>query len=353
MHDSFLQQQLIEALDYTTDFSRLDRLVRFSGFAHLINKNDYYDKAFDTILKTYVSDDEFDNHVYVKNDFLQMVLNLDKISNSKTYYTLSVNQFFELNPSQKNLDFLTTFLSHESVQAKKNQAKKNQAKEIFPLEYAVYENIAKQKKLNLKNVTALIDLCRINNNIKKINNVLYHIELYAYKSLDVDIINYLKNSNADSSLLVNNGHQLHNFFNKLYAPNKLSETKITQFVKFFIKERDLDIGYNDHMLLKVCCQNGFIELVKYLLTSPDLTIHSDIYADNCSAFKKAYNHRKMDLINYLVFDYKIEKTQAIMQFLERKFVDTSDLNKIFLTRLFEELVKEKPEPNTHTKRLKI
>ena len=66
------------------------------------------------------------------------------------------------------------------------------------------------------------------------------------------------------------------------------------------------------------CYGGNLDLVKYLLTSPDLKEHADIHAKNSESFINAISNGHVEIIEYLIWDYKIEKTEHVEQYLVEK-----------------------------------
>lgn len=74
---------------------------------------------------------------------------------------------------------------------------------------------------------------------------------------------------------------------------------------------DINIAFVD------ACPNGCLEVVKYLLTSPDLKELADVKAFNYEGFKFAYHKGNLEIVKYLILDACIEKTKDIEDFLER------------------------------------
>ena len=48
------------------------------------------------------------------------------------------------------------------------------------------------------------------------------------------------------------------------------------------------------------CENGYLEVVKYLLTSPELKEHADIHANNDSGFRLACEKGHLEIVKYLL-----------------------------------------------------
>ena len=65
------------------------------------------------------------------------------------------------------------------------------------------------------------------------------------------------------------------------------------------------------------CAYGYLEVVKYLLTSPDLKEHADIHADNDEGFIWACVNGYLELVKYLILDMSIEKTKHIEDYLNK------------------------------------
>ena len=65
------------------------------------------------------------------------------------------------------------------------------------------------------------------------------------------------------------------------------------------------------------CENGYLEVVKYLLTSPDLKEHADIHARSDDGFRSACRNGHLEVIKYLIIDMNIEKTHYIETYLNK------------------------------------
>ena len=63
------------------------------------------------------------------------------------------------------------------------------------------------------------------------------------------------------------------------------------------------------------CAQGHLEVVKYLLTSPELTEHADIHASSDEGFMWACYQGHLEVIKYLIIDMNIEKTNSIETYL--------------------------------------
>ena len=63
------------------------------------------------------------------------------------------------------------------------------------------------------------------------------------------------------------------------------------------------------------CRYGHLESVKYLLTSLELKEHVDIHAENDSGFSWACDLGHLEVVKYLIIDMNIEKTTHIEKYL--------------------------------------
>lgn len=90
--------------------------------------------------------------------------------------------------------------------------------------------------------------------------------------------------------------------------------------------------------LTYACTNGDLDMVKYLLTSHDLKEHANIHANNDSAFKLAFYREESNVLEYLIFDYKIPYTNQIKNYMPKIRTYNGNENyheqieKMFLTR---------------------
>lgn len=113
-------------------------------------------------------------------------------------------------------------------------------------------------------------------------------------------------------------------------------------VKFWLTSPTLtyhaDINADNGGPIINACLKGHLSIIKYLLTSPDLEEHADIHLDNDQAFRFAYAKYSLDysetiaVIRYLVMDYGITLTARIKKELKR--FPNKEVTKMFLKRNF-------------------
>ena len=63
------------------------------------------------------------------------------------------------------------------------------------------------------------------------------------------------------------------------------------------------------------CKNDDLEVIKFLLTSPELKEHADIHAKSDSGFIWACKNGYLEVIKCLIIDMNIEKTNYIEKYL--------------------------------------
>lgn len=129
-------------------------------------------------------------------------------------------------------------------------------------------------------------------------------------------------------------------------------------VKYFLTSPELE--YHPSLIvenepLRLACFNNFVEMTKYFLTSPDLKEHANIYVDEADAFQKACKNESIDVLQYLVFEFNINETPEIKEYLNTtntKFNDTVK-NMFVLRELNKNLTEDLPSDNSARKKPKL
>ena len=92
-----------------------------------------------------------------------------------------------------------------------------------------------------------------------------------------------------------------------------------EIVKYLLTSPDLkehaDIHADNDVGFRWACENGYLEVVKYLLTSPDLKEHANIHARDDLGFICACEQGHLEVVKYLIIDMNIEKTIHIEKYL--------------------------------------
>ena len=99
------------------------------------------------------------------------------------------------------------------------------------------------------------------------------------------------------------------------------ENGYLEVVKYLLTSPDLkehaDIHANNDYGFRLACQNGHLEIVKYLLTSADLKEHADIHAQDDNGFRWACEKGHLEIVKFLILDMSIEKTKHIEDYLNK------------------------------------
>jgi hypothetical protein len=135
-----------------------------------------------------------------------------------------------------------------------------------------------------------------------------------------------------------------------------------ELVKYLLTSNELSIhadintlchGENGQPLRTAFCYKNF-ELANYLLTSPELKEHADIHVASDDIFRSAFYRKQIDVLTCLIFDYDIKRTKNIdfilspsnnhnhieMKKLVEKMFTTRSLNKELNKELNNELDKK-------------
>ena len=96
----------------------------------------------------------------------------------------------------------------------------------------------------------------------------------------------------------------------------------SEIVRYFLSNSALllaglnaDIHTGEDIAVRYACKYGRLEVLKYLLDSPDLVEHGNIHAKDDYAFRWACLNGHHDIVHYLIFDKGIKQTEHIDFFL--------------------------------------
>lgn len=109
-------------------------------------------------------------------------------------------------------------------------------------------------------------------------------------------------------------------------------------------------GTYRHGLICQSCKNGHLPVVKYLLTSPLFDTIIDIHAHDDLPFIYAAQNKHLDVVNFLILDMDIKKTERIKRYLEKS--QDEELNILFRYRNTYKSFNNK-EPNLEIPQKKI
>ena len=106
------------------------------------------------------------------------------------------------------------------------------------------------------------------------------------------------------------------------AINRAAESGKLQTIQFIVNCPELrpivDIHYGNDGKLRFAANNGNLDIVTYLLTSPELPKNGysfcDVHANKDEIFIQGSISDRQDLVQYLLFDYGISKSDNIVKF---------------------------------------
>jgi ankyrin repeat protein len=91
-------------------------------------------------------------------------------------------------------------------------------------------------------------------------------------------------------------------------------------VKYLVASPDLkehaSPQHPDNIFLYSAYDNHKIEVIKYLLDSPDILNKPDIHINKDETFIDCTKYKLYDIVNYLIFEFNIEKTEYISTYLK-------------------------------------
>jgi hypothetical protein len=125
-----------------------------------------------------------------------------------------------------------------------------------------------------------------------------------------------------------------------------------ELIEFLLLSPELQfhpyIRLNNNNPLRWACKKNQIKAIKYLVSSPKLKRHADIHANSEYAFREAINNNSEELLQFYIFDLKFEKNSIIDQILnEYNLMDiTKKAESMFQAReLNQTLLTNKQEKN--------
>lgn len=107
-------------------------------------------------------------------------------------------------------------------------------------------------------------------------------------------------------------------------------------VRYLLTSKEIpikaQINYDDGQAIISACSNGYIKIVDYLLTSSELEEKINVHNRHDYLFRIAHLHKKLDILEYLIFDFGITETKIIKRYVEQdpktiKMFINRDLNK--------------------------
>lgn len=181
---------------------------------------------------------------------------------------------------------------------------------------------------------------------KKVRELMYFLNMgfkhHVSEQEFFDVINYIFCRLCSSSLEIvkylilfsPNKELIDISYNNYFSINILCCHNQLEILKFINKNKKINIHIENYYPIRSACAHGHLEMVEFLLTSPDLKEHGDIHAQEDYGLIQAYLNQHTKLVDYLIFDYHIELTQAIERYIEEEteIFGTSQLKNLFEKR---------------------
>jgi hypothetical protein len=96
-----------------------------------------------------------------------------------------------------------------------------------------------------------------------------------------------------------------------------------EVLKYFLTSMELDFKPIYPLILSVACSNQHKPIIEYLLYSPELKKHANIHHNKDQIFRDACV-TDLDMVQYLIFDLNIKKTDRIETFLKHLKINPPD-----------------------------
>lgn len=127
-------------------------------------------------------------------------------------------------------------------------------------------------------------------------------------------------------------------------------------VKYLLTSPDL----KEHVDIHACndggfqwaCLNGHLDIVQYLLTSPELKDHVNIHTAKDYGFQWSGINNHFNIIQYLILDMNIKKTKDIQEYL-KEYPNEQIENMFKLRDLNKKLEKELVSDKINNKKMKV
>lgn len=97
-------------------------------------------------------------------------------------------------------------------------------------------------------------------------------------------------------------------------------------IRYFLLVENLDIHYHNDFVFRIACKKGYLHVVKYLLTSEDLTEHADIHANNELGLRKACEGGHLEVVKYLTISPDL-KNHANIDSVDKLLLKTVQAHK--------------------------
>lgn len=107
-----------------------------------------------------------------------------------------------------------------------------------------------------------------------------------------------------------------------------------KIVEYILNEPEItkhNFNYNKGFILEAACECGRLDILKYLVDLPHFNKDLDFHFKNDTCFKGASYYGNLDIVEFLIFDMKLEKTKEIENFIS---INNRNINKDQIDRMF-------------------
>lgn len=130
-----------------------------------------------------------------------------------------------------------------------------------------------------------------------------------------------------------------------------------KIVEYILNEPEINkhnFNYNKGFILEAACECGRLDILKYLADLPHFNKDLDFHFKKDTCFKGASYYGHLDIVEFLIFDIGLEKTEEIEKFISCSGINKDQINSILNARDLEIDLKNNQDikPIT-TKKIKI
>lgn len=123
-----------------------------------------------------------------------------------------------------------------------------------------------------------------------------------------------------------------------------------ELVKFLLNSQELSqhaiIDSDNNKGFKLACIGGHLNIIRYLVNSNELEKNINIHVDNDICFKLAIDLEFIDIINFLVYEQDMKVTNEMIKHMNEQIRENiNDLEKLILISKVEKILEVKKLKN--------
>ena len=113
----------------------------------------------------------------------------------------------------------------------------------------------------------------------------------------------------------------HNFNLKEYSYEAIirgiyaDQMKVIEYILNDPEITKHNFDYNKGRILEATCECGRLDILKYLVDLPTFNKNLDFHFDNDTCFKGAYYYSHLDVVEFLIFNLNLTKTEEIKKYI--------------------------------------